>query len=91
MHPLHPLSISESASANYHTQDLLIYCENIEKEFRFEYGNMTKKIDDLTLDLEDATRTRRELQRQVDTYNQRLVSFTADNQNLKVTCADWQI
>lgn len=63
--------------------ELLVYCENIEHQFHEDCSKMAKTIEDLTLDLEDATRTRRDLQRQVDNYNHRIGQFTADNQNLK--------
>lgn len=49
---------------------------------------MSKKIEDLTLDLDDATRTRRELQRKVDSSNQRIAQYEANNQNLKVARAE---
>jgi chromosome segregation ATPase len=62
----------------------LLYCERIETTLRHENQHLSKELEDAQLDLEDARRSRREMQQQLNITNQRLGQFNMDNENLKV-------
>jgi hypothetical protein len=62
----------------------LLYCEHIENTLRHENQRLTKELEDAQLDLDDARRSRREMQQQLSITNQRLGQFNMDNTNLKV-------
>ncbi|KAH8599496.1 hypothetical protein B0O99DRAFT_682272 [Bisporella sp. PMI_857] len=53
-------------------KDLLIYCERIERELRDENDHLRKEIQDANLDLEDARRSRRELQQKLNIATQHM-------------------
>jgi hypothetical protein len=50
----------------------LIYCERIERELRDENDHLRKEIQDANLDLEDARRSRRELQQKLNIATQHM-------------------
>lgn len=79
---------SRRAFTNAKTQSLLVYTKALETKYEEECGELTQRIADLQLDLADSIRTRRDLQRQVDSQAQQLLQFTAHNQNLKVIAQD---
>ncbi|KAJ4306696.1 hypothetical protein N0V88_000060 [Collariella sp. IMI 366227] len=57
-------------------QDLIVYSESLESAFRAENANLLSRLRDAELDLEDATKSRRELQQQlqhVDAFNRQVV------------------
>lgn len=65
-------------------QDVLIYANDIEVDLRNENTNLAGRLQDAELDLDDARRSRRELQQQLKEANQRMAQFNMDNENLKV-------
>ena len=65
-------------------QDLLLYSKNVEDALREENRSLRRQLTDLQLDLEDATRSRRELQQQVANTESRNRDLAADNHHLKV-------
>jgi hypothetical protein len=56
----------------------------MESTLRLENQSLAKELEDAQLDLEDARRSRREMQQQLSITNQRLNQFNLDNENLKV-------
>ena len=68
-------------------QDVLIYANDIEANLRNENTNLAGRLQDAELDLDDARRSRRELQQQLREANQRMAQFNIDNENLKVNAA----
>lgn len=68
-------------------QDVLIYANDIEVNLRNENTNLAGRLQDAELDLDDARRSRRELQQQLKEANQRMAQFNMDNENLKVNAA----
>lgn len=56
----------------------------METTLRIENQHLSKELEDAQLDLEDARRSRREMQQQLNITNQRLGQFNMDNENLKV-------
>ena len=65
-------------------QDLIVYANDIEGNLRLENNTLSQRLQDAELDLDDARRSRRELQHQLNAANQRLSQFNMDNENLKV-------
>ena len=65
-------------------QDLLIYCERIEVGLRSENARLAKELEDAQLDLDDARRSRRDLQQQLSFAEQRLDKFNADCVSMRV-------
>lgn len=61
-----------------------MYCERVESTLRHENQRLSKELEDAQLDLEDARRSRREMQQQLNIITQRLGQFNMDNENLKV-------
>lgn len=68
-------------------QDVLIYANDIEVNLRNENANLARRLQDAELDLDDARRSRRELQQQLKETNQRMAQLKMDNENLKVNAA----
>lgn len=68
-------------------QDVLIYANDIEVNLRTENTNLAGRLQDAELDLDDARRSRRELQQQLIEANQRMAQLNMDNENLKVIAA----
>jgi len=64
-------------------KDLLIYCERVETGLRHENQRRTQELQDAQLDLDDARRSRREMQQQLNITSQRLGQYNMDNENLK--------
>jgi hypothetical protein len=56
----------------------------METTLRHENQRLSKELEDAQLDLDDARRSRREMQQQLNVTNQRLGQFNMDNENLKV-------
>lgn len=70
-------------------QDLIVYANDIEANLRLENNTLSQRLQDAELDLDDARRSRRELQHQLNAANQRLSQYGMDNENLKVNgCCD---
>lgn len=65
----------------------MIYANDIEANLRNENQNLAGRLQDAELDLDDARRSRRELQQQLKEANQRMAQFNMDNENLKVNAA----
>ena len=65
-------------------QDLLIYCERIEVGLRSENARLAKELQDTQLDLDDARRSRRDLQQQLNNAEQRVDRFQADCTSMRV-------
>lgn len=61
-----------------------MYCEHIETTLLHENQRLKKELEDSQLDLEDARRSRREMQQQLNIITQRLGQYNMDNENLKV-------
>ncbi len=62
----------------------MCHANDTENALREENATLGKRLQDAQLDLEDATRSRRELQQQLNIANQRLSQYGMDNDNLKV-------
>ncbi|KAG7285475.1 hypothetical protein NEMBOFW57_010103 [Staphylotrichum longicolle] len=65
-------------------KDLIVYSESIESTLRAELANVLSKLRDTELDLEDATRSRRDLQQQVQQLEVYREAVLQDNNFLKV-------
>jgi hypothetical protein len=65
-------------------QDLIVYSESIESSLREENATLLSKLRDTELDLEDATRSRRDLQQQVQQLQVYREAVLQDNNYLKV-------
>lgn len=65
-------------------QDLLLYVNHVETSLRQENDKLSKDLQDAHLDLDDARRTRRELQLQIGNYTSKLDRSHVENENLKV-------
>lgn len=91
---LFPLPIQHSPhAADFHRtiteandveQDLLVYANDTENALRIENNTLSQRLQDAELDLDDARRSRRELQQQLNIATQRLSQYNMDNDNLKV-------
>ncbi|KAH8667966.1 C-x8-C-x5-C-x3-H type zinc finger protein-like protein [Tricladium varicosporioides] len=64
-------------------KDLLIYCERMESGLRHENARLVKELDDAQLDLEDARKSRRELQLQLNSVNNRMCQNNADFDSMR--------
>ncbi|TVY81394.1 hypothetical protein LSUE1_G008034, partial [Lachnellula suecica] len=64
-------------------KDLLIYCEGVESGLRDENTRLAKELQDAQLDLEDARRSRRNLQQQLNLTTQRMGQFNADCDSMR--------
>ncbi|EAQ86938.1 hypothetical protein CHGG_08191 [Chaetomium globosum CBS 148.51] len=65
-------------------KDLIVYSESIESKLRVENANLVSRIRDTELSLEDATRSRRELQQQVRQLEVYRDAVLQDHNYLKV-------
>ncbi|KAH6851238.1 hypothetical protein B0I37DRAFT_429791 [Chaetomium sp. MPI-CAGE-AT-0009] len=70
-------------------KDLIVYSELIESNLRAENAKLLGRIRDTELDLEDATRSRRELQQQVQQLEVSRQAVLQDNNYLKVAPLTW--
>ena len=68
----------------FSSQDLIVYSESIESKLRVENANLVSRIRDTELSLEDATRSRRELQQQVRQLEVYRDAVLQDHNYLKV-------
>lgn len=64
-------------------KDLLIYSERVETGLRQENQRLLSQLNDAQLDLADATKSRRDLQQQLQTLETRLTTVTLENQHVK--------
>jgi len=65
-------------------QDLLIYVEAIESDLRKENNNLGSQLHDAQLDLADATKSRRDLQQQLQQLETNNTMLIQENVHLKV-------
>ncbi len=72
-----------------------MYSESIQSMLRAESASLRSKLRDTELDLEDATRSRRELQQQVQQMERCQLTIMEDNNFLKVAspsgCPLWML
>jgi hypothetical protein len=68
----------------HHSQDLLVYIDKLETDLRGENERLSKELVDAQLDLDDARRSRREMQQQLSLTSQQLGQYNTDNETLKV-------
>ncbi|KAK1765554.1 hypothetical protein QBC33DRAFT_579667 [Phialemonium atrogriseum] len=64
-------------------KDLLIYSERTETSLRQENQRLHNELSDARLDIADATKSRRELQQQIQQLEKRIGAVSQDNQHLK--------
>ncbi|KAF4625676.1 hypothetical protein G7Y89_g12489 [Cudoniella acicularis] len=64
-------------------KDLLIYCERVESGLRHENSRLAKELEDAQLDLEDARKSRRDLQLQLNLATARMGQFNADCDSMR--------
>ncbi|KAI9051371.1 hypothetical protein LZ554_004418 [Drepanopeziza brunnea f. sp. 'monogermtubi'] len=64
-------------------KDLMLYAESVESALRDENARLTKELNDMTLDLEDARRSRREMHQQLNAAQQRVTQYGYDCENMK--------
>ncbi|RDL35457.1 Uncharacterized protein BP5553_07388 [Venustampulla echinocandica] len=64
-------------------KDLLIYCEHVESSLRHENARLGKELEDAQLDLDDARKSRRDLQMQLNLANARVGQSTADCESMR--------
>lgn len=62
----------------------MLYAEGIESTYREENIRLTQELNDAQLDLEDARRSRRDLQQQLNHAQQRMGQFSFDCDNMRV-------
>ncbi len=62
----------------------MLYAESIENTLRNENTRLTKELTDAQLDLEDARRSRRDLQQQLTAAEQRIGQFSFDCDSMRV-------
>lgn len=62
----------------------MIYCERVESGLRHENARLAKELEDAQLDLDDARRSRRDLQQQQNLVQQRVGQFSADCDSMRV-------
>jgi len=72
------------ARLTHKLQDLLVYCEGVETGLRNENTRLAKELEDAQLDLEDARRSRREMQQQLNLASARMGQFNADCESMRV-------
>lgn len=78
----HVLVASQDTS-NKLIEDLIVYANSTGHDLRQENTTLQERLRDAQLDLEDATRSRRELQQQLTAANAKLSQYNMDNENLK--------
>ncbi|KFX98838.1 hypothetical protein O988_04172, partial [Pseudogymnoascus sp. VKM F-3808] len=64
-------------------KDLLVYIDKLENDLRGENQRLLKELEDAHLDLDDARRSRREMQQQLTATSQQLGQYNTDNESLK--------
>ncbi|KFY25675.1 hypothetical protein V491_01649 [Pseudogymnoascus sp. VKM F-3775] len=64
-------------------KDLLVYIDKLETDLKGENQRLLKELEDAQLDLDDARRSRREMQQQLTATSQRLGQYNTDNESLK--------
>ncbi|KAK6585022.1 hypothetical protein PZA11_003246 [Diplocarpon coronariae] len=64
-------------------KDLMIYAENMQTTLQDENTRLSKELSDALLDLEDARRSRRDLQQQLNLTQQRMSQYSADRDHMK--------
>ncbi|KAL2075873.1 hypothetical protein VTL71DRAFT_816 [Oculimacula yallundae] len=64
-------------------KDLMLYAEGVESQYREENSRLTQELTDAQLDLEDARRSRRDLQQQLNHAQQRIGQFSYDCDNMR--------
>lgn len=62
----------------------MIYCEGMETGLRLENARLAKELEDAQLDLDDARRSRRDLQQQLNVAQQRVGQFSVDCDSMRV-------
>jgi len=72
------------ANAKLLLQDLILYAENIESTLRSENAQLSQKLNDAQLDLNDSIQSRRELQQRIQQIQARADYAAQDNEMLKV-------
>ncbi|KAE8446277.1 hypothetical protein EG329_012363 [Mollisiaceae sp. DMI_Dod_QoI] len=64
-------------------KDLLIYCEHVESGLRHENARLAQELQDAQLDLDDARRSRRDLQTKLNESQQRLGQASVDVDSMR--------
>ncbi|KAI0914620.1 hypothetical protein F4824DRAFT_486740 [Ustulina deusta] len=64
-------------------KDLMIYAEHVESTSRAENGRLAQQLRELTMDLDDATKSRRQLQHRLQDVEERMGFVSLDNSQLK--------
>ncbi|CAG8956939.1 hypothetical protein HYFRA_00011989 [Hymenoscyphus fraxineus] len=64
-------------------KDLLIYCEGVERRLGSENALLRKELEDAQLDLDDARKSRRDLQLQLNVANTRMGQINGDCDSLR--------
>ncbi|KAI1109219.1 C-x8-C-x5-C-x3-H type zinc finger protein-like protein [Nemania sp. NC0429] len=64
-------------------KDLMIYCERMESSMRDENGRLLQQLRELSMDLEDATKSRRQFQQRLQEVEGRMGLASPDNNQLK--------
>lgn len=62
----------------------MIYAEQMESSMRAENGRLAQKLREMTMDLEDATKSRRQLQHRLQDVEGRMGFASLDDSQLKV-------
>ncbi|KAJ8130955.1 hypothetical protein O1611_g2672 [Lasiodiplodia mahajangana] len=62
----------------------MIYAERVESTMRAENSRLVQKLREMTMDLEDATKSRRQLQHRLQDVEERMGYVSLDNDQLKV-------
>jgi len=62
----------------------MIYAEGMETTLREENSRLAKELSDAQLDLDDARRSRRDLQQQLNLAQQQIGKYTSDFDNMRV-------
>ncbi len=63
----------------------MIYAEHVESTSRAENGRLAQQLRELTMDLDDATKSRRQLQHRLQDVEERMGFVSLDNSQLKVS------
>lgn len=69
----------------------MIYSEKMESSMRAENGRLTQQLRGLSMDLEDATKSRRQLQHRLQDVEARMGFGSLDNNQLKVPSVGLQL
>ncbi|KAI0426981.1 hypothetical protein F5Y09DRAFT_317374 [Xylaria sp. FL1042] len=64
-------------------KDLMIYAEHVESTARAENGRLVQQLREVTMDLDDATKSRRQLQHHLQDIEERMGFVSLDNSQLK--------